>query len=1274
MDHTHIVRADNLAEYADRRDSQAVIPQLIYWLVRQSVKTSICRIPYGDDVNQPGRDGVVETDETFLEFVPGGRSYWEVSTSAKPKVKAEENFTKRVAKLSDANRAESWFVFVTPRSRKAGGWSEPEQTEWIEKKKDQGWKIRIIDGVKLADWLREFPAIGQWLAKKIGLSATLGGISTPREHWENVIALTAPGDPSLPPNLFTVGRSNACSALQALFNGQSQRLLLFAESSQDVADFVAAYIETLDDDTARSFANRCLYIKEEEAWRSIVEVRNSHILVADPVLALETPDRADLLTLAMRKGHGVIVPLCGAWAGGNHEIIELRSPSQSQVETVLKEAGYSDVRSRELGAAAGSMLSALRRSLQGLAAVPPYATWGNARLLAQAGLAGKWDGNNPEDQAALSQLLGKEYGEWIESLRPDALRSDSPLIQIDEKWRFIARGEAWGALGNRMTDADLDRLEATAVTVLGERDPKFNLPKGERFAASIHGKQLKHSRLLREGLAETLALAGSRSEALSSCSLGKPEATAARTVRRLLEDAPWERWASLNLVLPLLAEAAPDAFLQTVQTALKDLNNSPFHELFAQEGGGALGGDNYLTGLLWALETLAWQPVLLVQAAVILSDLASIDPGGNWANRPLNSLGDIFLPWHVQTSASLDKRKSAVEAVLGEHPKVGWELILGLLPHNHGFTSGSHRPTWRNYIPSDWKDTDLDSEYQEQVTIYTELAVSLARTSIEKLVELIDRLSTLPWPARQSLLAHLASKKIKALPPDERLLIWEKLEYLVRHHRKFASAEWAMRADMIGRIEDVANALAPEAPELKYRHLFSGRDVDLFDGLDTDGNYEDQRKRLEQARQDAVQTILDAGDLGAVLNFTQGVAAPFEVGFALGGIAGVEIEAEILPSLLESEEETQERVASGFVWGRFQNSNWDWVDQLLKKDWTDAQKGALLIQLPFDANVWDRVEVHLGQRKENLYWSKVVVRPFGRDRDLTLAIERLIRFGRITEAVNCVYRTTREGRIFKENLAIQALLAVLETPDEIGRLDRHEVVEIITRLQKAPTVESDTLFKIEWNFLSWLDFSSSGSPVTLEKCLASDPTFFAYVISLIFRSEHEDEDVTPPSEHSQNLARNAYTLLREWKMCPGMLAEGLFDADAFTQWMEQAIQTTKETGHTEPAQGQIGRMLVHAPEDPDGLWIHKAVARALNGRSMEEMRSGFTIGLFDQRGAHWFTAGKEERELAQLNHDKAEALEKEGYSRLATALRQLAGVYEQDAQRESNRDPRDMWS
>ena len=862
MDHTYIIQPGDLARYADTRDSQGVIPELVYHLVRYSVPhATTCRIPYGDAMNQSGFDGLVECNVGYFQFVPDGISCWEIGTGGNPQAKAAKEFLKRTKKLSEVERAESSFVFVTPRSGGANGWEEPEQSAWIKRRNKRGWKrIQIIDGVKLADWLREFPGLGRWMAKKVGITPSLGGIITPLEHWELILSQGDKDDPPFPPALFTISRSGACDALEAVFSGNSQRLFFFSESEHDVDDFIAAYLSTLDEAKAQSYVNRCLFINDEDAWRSVSELRQPHVLVASPRLGLDS-ERQDLQTVATRKGHCVVIPLCGAWSGDNPEIIKLRSPSKSQIEAVLKKSKFSDIRARELGGIGGDRISALRRHLLGLGSLPPYATWETARQLAQAGLAGQWNAKNRADVTAMGELLGKDYGEWIETLRAEVLRSDAPLIQTDEKWRFVARGEAWSALGNRISDEDLDRFKATAISVLSEKDPKFDLPKEERYAASIRGKELEHSQQIRKGLVETLALIGSRAQALTSCSHGKAETTAILVIRNLLNKASWERWASLEPHLPLLAEAAPDEFLDALESVLVDLSTTPFHEIFTQEGGGGFGGWNYISGLLWALEGLAWNPDYLPRVSVILADIASIDPGGNWANRPANSLADIFLPWHVQTTAPFEKRKAVIETVLREQPAVGWTLLLALLPHSHGVTSGCHRPVWREFISRDWRESVTQQEYWEQIIALTELAVELAKEDTEKLGELVNRLSDLPISAHESILSHLSSETVLGLSEPERLPIWEKLDELVRRHRKFSDAKWSLPEDAVAKIEGAANLLAPSSPEFKYHYLFSNRDFDLHDEK---GNYDEQRKRLDERRQTAVSEILGDGNLSAV--------------------------------------------------------------------------------------------------------------------------------------------------------------------------------------------------------------------------------------------------------------------------------------------------------------------------------------------------------------------------------------------------------------------------
>jgi hypothetical protein len=254
----------------------------------------------------------------------------------------------------------------------------------------------------------------------------------------------------------------------------------------------------------------------------------------------------------------------------------------------------------------------------------------HATDFALVNLIGAWNERNEADISILNKVTTQSYSNWVPKAREALQLTDSLFSLRNGLWKISERVYLWDALSSRIFDQNLDIFKESVVAVLTERNPSFELPAKERYAASVHGKVLTNSPALRKGLAEGLALLGSMPGALINCSQGKAEATAVLAIRDIFENADWVLWGSLNNLLPVLAEAAQDEFLAAVENALC-LSPCPFDELFSQEGDGITGG-NYLTGLLWALEGLAWDEKYIVRVCVILGELSSHDPGGKWAN------------------------------------------------------------------------------------------------------------------------------------------------------------------------------------------------------------------------------------------------------------------------------------------------------------------------------------------------------------------------------------------------------------------------------------------------------------------------------------------------------------------------------------------------------------------------------------------------------------------------------------------------------------------
>jgi len=1241
------------------RDAQGVIVELVRRLAAaSSPRPKERRFPLGDSIGQHGPDGVLDVDLGVDPFVPEGRSFWEIGTGLDAGEKATSDYKDLTAATPQDVMKDSTFVFVTPLSGRRGwesSWKEDAQLAWLENrsKRDEWKAVRVIDGTRLVDWIGKFPSVELWLAQRI-IGLPSDQIETAEQRWTLARSIGEP--PPLIPQVFLVNRDEACAKLKEVFDDTTVQLKLETHYPDQVGYFVSAYLANLDDEARADAVGRCLIISGVEAWNAIVAYAEKHVLVADATLDLSGESGTKLIQKARRAGHAVIF---GGPRGGipDPASVSLPAPRGHQLKDALEKAGYSEERARTLAQKSGENLGSLLRCLQNLSLMPEWAEGTDAAELAIAAVLGAWSEKSDADRAVVEGVSGKSYGEWIGRMREVALRPGAPLTQRDGAWKFVARYEGWYALGAKLFDDHLKRLKDAALVVLRERDPKFELPPDKHYSASIHGKVLTHSRLLRRGLAESLAILGSHPNALTSCSHGMAERTAVLAIREIFLGADWVLWASLNEFLPLLAEATPTEFLDAVEHALSSEPCS-FDMVFAQEGDGITGG-NYTSGLLWALETLAWDAEYLSRVTVLLGELAARDPGGKWANRPANSLTTILLPWMPQTCAPIPKRKAAVETLIKELPEVAWKLLLSLLPRSHQVSSGSHKPEWRELIPNDWSKTVTHRAYWEQISIYAELTLGLAKNDLSKLADLIDCLDDMPPPAHEKLLSHLSSDVVTSLPERDRLRLWTELVDLVTKHRKFADTQWAMKPEQVDRIAAVAERLRPNAAIFRHQRLFSERDFELYEEK---GDWEKQRDELETRRRDAIKEIFAEGGTDAVVRFAETVESPWRAGIAFGAIAKNDSDRAILPRLLSAESKPLSQFAGGFVWGRYRAAGWEWVDEIDTSAWNADQIGKFLAYLPFVSQTWECSSKLLGD-DESHYWNRANANAYEEEERIEFAVDQLVKYGRPHAAIRCFHAMRYKNQPINPEQATRALLAAINSSEGTHAIDVHEIVEVIKALQDDPNMRPDDLFKVEWAYLPLLDRLHGNYPKYLQQRLADSPEFFCEVIRLVFRSKKVERSTNKPTEEEKNIATNAYRLLSEWRTPPGSKKDTVFDGDAFVAWLKAVNKECSETGHLEVAMSMLGHALIHTPPDPDGLWIHRSVAAALNAKDADDMRDGFRTELYNSRGVHWVDpTGKPEKELADKYRAQAEAVENAGYHRLASTLRELVASYEREAE------------
>lgn len=931
----------------------------------------------------------------------------------------------------------------------------------------------------------------------------------------------------------------------------------------------------------------------------------------------------------------------------------------------------------------------------------------HSSFLALLSFVGEWNENNEDDFGTVAGVTETDGPALSERLKEIVHLPDAPLTVRGGVWRISDKADLLESAGSYVTDRDLERILEYATSVLREPNPAFDMRPEERFLAPVAGMSLTHSPVLRRGLAEGVALLGTRFQALPNCSAGRAQATAGRIVHQVLSGADWKLWATLDGLLPSLAEAAPEQFLGAIERVLKH-DESPFDELLRQQGRGSWGTDN-LMGWLWALEALAWDETYLIRACDVLAQLAERASGTMWADRPVDSIASILLPWFPQTEASIEKRKTTVQMLVDEYEGIAWDVIIRLLPHHQQVSSGTYRSKWRLDLPDRRKIDVPKEEYWDQVSFYSELALRIAANDARRLAELVGEFPRIRGVSESwlgQLLEVLSDESLLQIPKRDRLFLWRTLQKTVAKHRKYADVHWAMDESHLTVLDGIVAKLSPADPVALHQPLFSSGAIDLFD---PSLSWDERVNALEERRQAALREIFEANGIEGILTFVDSTQWPPDVGKSLAIVAETEdeMDAGLLPSLLSDGETNVVDFIAAYVLTRSYRIGWAWTDEIVH-GWSTGDKLKFLRHLPFTGEAWKRAARWLGEA-QHLYWEQTNASPFQVEGLMQPAVDQLLDHGRPRAALNCFARMLHANEPIIADQCVEALIAATTSEEPLYELDPHQIVSLIRMLQEREDVSEERLYEVEWMYLEILDGHYGGFPRHLHRRLADDPQFFCDIIQILYRSDKDDgrhgagDDVesgvgaesqvfsdgvdTPEQagdvsgqdgdEKDTSMdsndaltgaeranASNAWELLHHWSIVPGTGEDGTFDTIVFQSWLGRVCEICTESGHVKAALVKLGEVLIYAPADPDGLWLHRAVAAALNMNEAEAMRSGFRTALFNSRGVHFVDAsGAPERHLAEQYHQQAEDIENAGYHRLAATLRALSEQYRRDADR-----------
>lgn len=1214
------ITSTDLKQWADTKECQQLLPELVRKLIVASVK-SIDRLsfPSGDATSLSGWDGVVFCDEK-IDIVPKGISLWECGATKNRQGKINHDFGVRENDPLGYDKTTSTFVLVTPRVwKKSDDWIKEHQKDWKQ--------VVVYTAVELEDWIEKHPSVGMWLAEKRRILPS-GGYQLPETYWcrwaqgKNYI---------MPYEIVLSGRGDVSKQIIGACENSQSLIIRALTQSEGIAFTIASIITS---NGADKLKERLIVVTEKNAFNDLVEHYDNLVLLTTIT---------DSINYAINKGHTVIVASTPADQLNN--AVTLPIIEREGFVNALTKIGFDKANARIIAQDTARDINVFRRR-EGVVVDKP--NWVDSFYdLLPAILAGKWMNNNEGDRLLLEKLSGIKYDEYEEKLNAQLLVEDTPLIFVGNMWRIRSPYEAIEYAQNRLTSSSLNNFLEVCKSLIQDDDPEA-VDKLNDDVFQLRQNKQKYSHTIKEGVYQNLCLMS----IVDNTTEGNLSQWVDNTLTVLYKDWDLSRLLSNRHIITLLAEASPRCFVNFIENISDDILSEVF--IPRKQTPSISGWNVNYTEVLCALDMLAWDKEYLMQVTTLLLKLSEYENESNYANKPINSLKNIYRFVSPQTLVPFEDRLKILRLCASKYRKGVFELCLMICKSlQRGILDTNHCYRWRLF--GELKTPIIDNRVTvEELNGIVYLMLQCCGFSISEITELITLSFNNFMNCCRSIVIDEIKKHIAYCNDNE--IIIETLRKGIHRQKLYQDATWTLPKEELKIYENLLNDIEPQDLLHKKAWLFEFAHVIIPHKHNKGENYKKERQELLAVRSNTLKDIVKNYGKQGIWDFMKMVKCPESMSESLVLLYGDSLIDEICEKY--KTKELTESITRSYLYCLYYKDRKKYkkiIKPIVESD------NELVITLYAPGYIRDLADLASGLNDniKRIYWESVNVSFMELD-NAEEVVRKIIIYNRYSDAIDIIYHN--KDRIKLTDLEIAQIIYGYVTcgSKRISQFDSYHIKSLLEDLDKSDDPEViRVLLIVEFYLFRLLEHDMDLGNTRFMKELTHDPCL---MIELIKAASNLGKDDTG------FVAENAFHIINSGCRTQFCLNEkGEVDEDMLNQYIKQLYVWGEKDHKEHMINCVVGDILGNIPRDDD--YPPQYLCELVEQLANDTVDAHINMSIYNSRGVivrSPHEGGIKERQIvSQLNKYREKTMLL--YPRMTKIFDGLIKEYNQEAMWEDNR-------